>query len=100
MEICDQTPETIIESAGAAVEDAVRQLEAPCAAAVVFDCAARSAWFRGALAGRELEALVAAFGSPSPSLAGVCTRGEIGRARGAKGDRNHSVVVVALSAPD
>jgi hypothetical protein len=100
VEICDQTPETIIESAGAAVEDAVRQLEAPCAAAVVFDCAARSAWFRGALAGRELEALVAAFGSPSPSLAGVCTRGEIGRARGAKGDRNHSVVVVALSAPD
>ena len=100
VEVCDQTPETIIESAGAAVDDALSQLEAPCGAAVVFDCAARSAWFREALAGRELEALIAAFGAPPPSLAGVCTRGEIGRARGAKGDRNHSVVVVAFSAPD
>ena len=71
-----------------------------CEAAVVFDCAARSAWFGGALAQRELEALVAAFGEPAPALAGVFTRGEIGRARGAKGDRNHSVVVAAFSAPD
>ena len=51
-----------------------------------------------ALAERELEALVAAFGEPAPCLAGVYTRGEIGRARGAKGDRNHSVVVAAFSA--
>ena len=100
IEICDQTPEAIIESARAAVEDAVCQLEAPCDAAVVFDCAARSAWFGGTLAHREPEALVEAFGLPAPSLAGVCTRGEIGRARGAKGDRNHSVVVAAFSAPD
>jgi hypothetical protein len=100
VEICDQTPETIVQSAGAAVEDAVSQLEGPAEAAVVFDCAGRSAWFRGELAQRELEALVAAFGDPPPSLAGVYTRGEIGRARGAKGDRNHSVIVAAFSAPD
>jgi hypothetical protein len=98
--ICDQTPDTIVESACAAVEDAVSQLQRPAEAAVVFDCAGRSAWFGGALAARELEALVAAFGDPVPSLAGVYSRGEIGRTRGAKGDRNHSVVVAAFSDSD
>jgi hypothetical protein len=99
VEICDQTPDTIVQSACAAVEDAVSQLEGPAAAALVFDCAARAAWFGGVLAQRELASLAAAFGDPAPCLAGVYTRGEIGRARGAKGDRNHSVVVVAFSAP-
>jgi hypothetical protein len=102
--VCDQTAETIVRSARAAVEDAVSQLEGPAEAAVVFDCAARSAWFRGplatALAQRELDSLGAAFCRPAPYLAGVYTRGEIGRVRGAKGDRNHSVVVAAFSAPD
>jgi hypothetical protein len=99
VEICDQTPDTIMESARSAVEDAVAQLEAPPEAALVFDCAGRSAWLAGVLAERELDSLVGAFGDGAPSLAGVYTRGEIGRARGAKGDRNHSVVVVAFSAP-
>ena len=85
VEICDQTPDTIVESARAAVEDAVSQLQGPAEAALVFDCAARSAWFGGALAARELEALVAAFGDPAPCLAGVYTRGEIGRT--ARGER-------------
>jgi hypothetical protein len=97
VEICEQTPDTIVESARRAVEDAVAQLRGPAEAAVVFDCAGRSAWFGGALAARELDALVAALGDPMPSLAGVFTRGEIGRIRGAKGDRNHSVVVAAFS---
>jgi hypothetical protein len=100
VQICDQTPDTIVESARAAVEDAVSQLHGPAEAAVVFDCAGRSAWFGGALAARELEALVATFGDPMPSVAGVFTRGEIGRIRGAKGDRNHSVVVAAFSGSD
>ena len=98
--ICDQTPDTIVESARAAVEDAVSQLQGAAEAAVVFDCAGRSAWFGGALAARELDALVAAFDDPVPSLAGVYSRGEIGRIRGAKGDRNHSVVVAAFSGSD
>jgi hypothetical protein len=102
--ICDQTAERIVQSARAAVKDAISQLEGPAEAALVFDCAARSAWFRGplaaALARRELDSLAAAFGQPAPSLAGAYTRGEIGRARGAKGDRNHSVVVAAFSAAD
>jgi hypothetical protein len=98
--ICDQTPETIVQSARAAVEDAVAQLDGAAEAALIFDCAGRRAWFGGTLAQREFESLVAAFGAPAPDLAGVYTRGEIGRARGAKGDRNHSVVVAAFSAPD
>ena len=100
VEICDQTPETIVQSARAVVEDAVSQLGRPAEAALVFDCAARSAWFGNALAEQELAALAAAFGKPAPRLAGVFTRGEIGRVRGAKGDRNHSVVVVAFGALD
>jgi hypothetical protein len=100
VEICDQTPETIVRSARAAVEDAVSQLKRPADAALVFDCAARSAWFGSALAERELEAVAAAFGDPAPCLAGAYTRGEIGRVRGAKGDRNHSVIVAAFGTPD
>lgn len=100
IEICDQTPETIVQSARAAVEDAVSQLGRSPEAALVFDCAARSAWFGNALAERELAAVAAAFGKPAPSLAGAFTRGEIGRVRGAKGDRNHSVVVAAFGTVD
>jgi hypothetical protein len=100
VEICDQTADTIVESARAAVADAVSELDGPAEAAVVFDCAARAAWLGGAIAAREHGALTGAFGNASPCLAGACTRGEIGRARGAKGDRNHSVVVAAFSAPD
>jgi hypothetical protein len=102
--VCDQEPRAIIRSARTAVEDAVSQLQGPAEAALVFDCAARSAWFRGplaaALAERELDSLSAAFGEPAPALGGVFTRGEIGRARGAKADRNHSVVVTAFSTAD
>ena len=102
--VCDQAPDTIVESARAAAEDALGRLDGPADAALVFDCAARSAWFKGpqaaALAERELESLAAAFGEPAPCLAGVYTRGEIGRARGAKADRNFSVVVAAFSAAD
>jgi hypothetical protein len=100
--ICGQTPETIIQSARSAAADALCELEGPARAALVFDCAARSAWFQGppgaALAEREREALAAGFGRLPTSLAGAYTRGEIGRVRGAKGDRNHSVVVAAFSA--
>lgn len=100
VEICDQSPETIVMSARAAVEDSVSQLDRPADAALVFNCAARSAWFGSALAERELDAVAAAFGDAAPSLAGAYTRGEIGRLRGAKGDRNHSVIVAAFGTPD
>ncbi|MGN6429236.1 MAG: FIST signal transduction protein [Gaiellaceae bacterium] len=102
--VCRQTPEAVIHSARTAVEDAVSRLETPPEVAVVFDCAVRSVWFEGPVAEefaqRELNALAAALGEASPSLAGAYTRGEIGRSRGAKGDRNYSVVVAAFGAPD
>jgi hypothetical protein len=100
VEICDQNSDTIVQSARAAGEDAVALLQGPPEAALVFDCAGRSAWLDGALAGREFEALVTGLGASVPCIAGVYTRGEIGRTRGAKGDRNHSVVVAAFSAPN
>jgi hypothetical protein len=99
VEICDQTSDSIVQSARAAAEDAVAQLHGPPEAALVFDCAGRSAWLDGELAEHELEALRSGLGDQVPCLAGVYTRGEIGRTRGAKGDRNHSVVVAAFGAP-
>ena len=100
IQICDQTPDTIVESARAAVEDAVSQLQGPAEAAVIFDCAGRSAWFGGALAERELEALIAAFDDPAAfPRRRLHARGNRKDARG-KGDRNHSVVVAAFSGSD
>jgi hypothetical protein len=98
VDFCDQTPEAIVESAHSAVADALQQLPRPAAAAVVFDCAARTPRFGNGLEVPEIESLISAFGMPSPCLAGVYTRGEIGRARGAKGARNYGLVVVAFSA--
>jgi len=65
---------------------------------VLFDCAARSERFGNPLAAREIESIISSLGVPAPALAGAYTRGEIGRIRGAKGDRNYSLVVVALGA--
>jgi hypothetical protein len=39
---------------------------------------------------------MAAFGSDAPQIAGLWTRGEVGRVRGPLGDRNHAIVVVAF----
>jgi hypothetical protein len=100
LDICDQAPEAIVTSARQAVGDAVRQLPGPVGAALLFDCAARSPQFGNPLAAREIDSIISSFRPPPRCLAGVYTRGEIGRARGAKGDRNHSVVIVAFSSAD
>ena len=97
VDVCEQKPEAIVLSAQTAVNDVLRQLSGPAEAALVFDCAARSEWFGNPLASWEIAAIVSSFGDPAPALAGAYTRGEIGRIRGAKGDRNYSLVVVALS---
>jgi hypothetical protein len=96
VDICDHVPEAIVTSARAAVGDAVGQLTGPAEAALLFDCGARSPQLGNPLAAREVDAIISAFGMHPPCLAGVYTRGEIGRSRGAKGDRNYSVVVVAF----
>jgi hypothetical protein len=98
IDVCEHEPEAIVHSAAAAVDDAVGQLSAPAEAVVLFDCAARSGRFGNPLASREIESIVTSFGDSPPALAGAYTRGEIGRIRGAKGDRNYSLVVVALGA--
>jgi hypothetical protein len=96
VDICDHVAEAIVTSARAAVDDAVEPLPRGAEAALLFDCAARGAQFGNPLAAREIESITSAFGAHPPCLAGVYTRGEIGRSRGAKGDRNYAVVVVAF----
>ena len=93
-----QTPDAIVRSTFDAVSEAVRPLGGPARAALIFDCAGR----RSALGGpgealtAEVRALVSSFGGGAPQIAGLYTRGEVGRVRGAKGDRNHAVVVAAF----
>jgi hypothetical protein len=100
VDVCEHKPEAVVRSAVSAVDDALRQLSGPAEAVVLFDCAARSERFGNPLASREIESIISSLGDPAPALAGAYTRGEIGRVRGAKGDRNYSLVVVALgSAP-
>jgi hypothetical protein len=98
VDVCEHKPEAIVRSSIAAVDDASRNLPGPPGAVLVFDCAARTSWFGNPLAAREVESIIASLGDPTPAIAGVYTRGEIGRVRGAKGDRNYSLVVVALGA--
>ena len=90
----EQTPDTIVASAVEAAHDALASLPHP-RAALVFDCAAR----KRALGSRlpdEGAALAAAL-EDVEALGGLFTRGEVGRTRGSKGDRNHAVVVVGLA---
>jgi hypothetical protein len=92
--LAEQTEQTIVESAVHAVDAVTRNLPRPPKAALVFDCAAR----RRALGPRvaeEAKGLVSAFGGEL-ALAGLYTRGEVGRTRGSKGDLNHAVVVVGF----
>jgi hypothetical protein len=96
VDVCEQKPEATVRSAVKAVDEALGQLVGPAEAVLIFDCAARSAWFGNPLASREVETIISSLGHPAPALAGTYTRGEIGRIRGAKGDRNYSLVVVAL----
>jgi hypothetical protein len=91
-----QTPEAMIDCTRDAVDGAVMALGGmPPRAALVFDCGGRKHVLGQALTS-EADAVIAAFGPEPPPLAGLYTRGEIGRRRGAKGDRNHALVVVAL----
>ena len=91
-----QAPDAMIACTRDAVDGALMALGGvPPRAALVFDCAGRKHVLGQALTS-EAEAVVTAFGPEPPPLAGLYTRGEIGRRRGAKGDRNHALVVVAL----
>ena len=96
VEFTVQEPEWIVRSAFEAVSAALAPLDrAPARAALVFDCAGRKRALGDSLSD-EVAAIVASFGANPPRLAGLYTHGEIGRLRGAKGDRNHAIVVVAF----
>jgi hypothetical protein len=99
VQFAEQTAATIVASARSAAEQAVADLGAPARAALVFDCGGRrhALGGEGAALRAEVGALTGAFGAQPPAVAGLYTRGEIGRVRGSRGDRNHAVVVAALA---
>ena len=96
IDFMEQSPADIVESAGRAVENALAGLSGPPRAALVFDCAGRKRAVADSLA-LEVESLEAGFGAQAPPLAGLFSHGEVFRLRGAKGDRNHAVVVAAFA---
>jgi hypothetical protein len=88
--------EQLLESGERSVADAAEALgDAPLRAALVFDCAGRRRALRDGLK-QEVEAIAAAAGGGEVPLIGLYTNGEVARLQGAKGDRNHAVVTVAL----
>ena len=95
VEFTHQAPMDIVAAASQAVGESLSALGRPPAAALIFDCAGRKGAIGGAL-GLESSALYSAFDSVPP-VAGAFTYGEVARARGAKGDRNHAVVVATLA---
>ena len=97
IEFTHQSPEDIVAASSRAVRMALERLQSPQPrAALIFDCAGRKRAVAGGL-DRQVRGLTGAFAEPPPALAGVFSHGEIFRLRGAKGDRNHAVVVAAFS---
>jgi hypothetical protein len=100
VEFTEQSQNSIVRSAWDAVcESLVGLGDSPARAALVFDCAGRKRALinLGGSLEREVQTLASSFGESVPPLAGLYTHGEVGRVRGAKGDRNHALVVVAFA---
>jgi hypothetical protein len=99
VEFTDEEPDGIVVSAWDAVTLSQEKLggQAP-RAALIFDCAGRKRALavHGEDLDREAGTLIRSLGDTPPPFAGLYTHGEIGRVRGAKGDRNHAVVVVTF----
>ena len=77
------------------MRDALAPLPGPARAALVFDCAARRRVL-GIDPQAEVDVLTSTLGSDRP-LVGLYTRGEVARTRGATGDLNHAIVIVAFA---
>jgi hypothetical protein len=96
VEFTHEAPDDIIEASGAAVHQALGPLHGrPARAALLFDCAGRKRAVAASLQ-EEVFGLTDSFAPSRPPLAGLYTHGEIARVRGAKGDLNHAVVVLAF----
>jgi hypothetical protein len=91
----EQSPQGVRSSALAAVRDALAPLQGRARAALVFDCAARRSVL-GIDPQAEVDVLTSALGSNRP-LVGLYTRGEVARTRGASGDLNHAIVIIAFA---
>jgi hypothetical protein len=91
----EQSPQGVRSSALTALRDALAQLPGPARAVLVFDCAARRSVL-GIEPQAEVDVLTSALGS-DPPLVGLYTRGEIARTRGASGDLNHAIVIIAFA---
>ena len=91
--------DAIVRSAWDAVERAVAALgDAPAARGAGVRLRGPQARARQlAAAGRRGAGVLGVLRRTAPPMAGIYTRGEVGRVRGAKGDRNHAVVVVAFA---
>jgi hypothetical protein len=91
----EQSPDGVLASAETAMRDALAALPGPAGAALVFDCAARRRVL-GVDPQVEVDVLTSTLGSGRP-LVGLYTRGEVARTRGATGDLNHAIVIVAFA---
>jgi hypothetical protein len=91
----EQSPDGVLASAETAMRDALAPLPGPASAALVFDCAARRRVL-GVDPQVEVDILTSTLGSGRP-LVGLYTRGEVARTRGATGDLNHAIVIVAFA---
>lgn len=91
----EQTPGSILTSAEEAVERALEPLGRPPRATLIFDCAARRGVL-GTAADIETDVIRAALPEGTPFV-GLYTRGEVARVRGASGDLNHAIAVVAFA---
>jgi hypothetical protein len=91
----EQSPKSILASAETAMRDALAPLAERAGAALVFDCAARRRVL-GIDPQAEVDVLTSTLGTGRP-LVGLYTRGEVARMRGATGDLNHAVVIVAFA---
>jgi hypothetical protein len=91
----EQSPKGILASAETAMRDALAPLAERAGAALVFDCAARRRVL-GIDPQAEVDVLTSTLGNGRP-LVGLYTRGEVARTRGATGDLNHAVVIVAFA---
>lgn len=97
IEFTHQTPEDIVAASSRAVRMSLERLPQPTpSAALIFDCAGRKRAVAGALE-QQVAGLLEGFGPDRPPLAGLFSHGEICRLRGAKGDRNHAVVVASFA---
>jgi hypothetical protein len=95
--LTEETPAGVLASARDAAGDAEAALGRSPRMALVFDCAARRRIVASTIGcAATVAALAAGFGG-SPAVAGVYTRGEVGRSRGPFGDLTHEIVVVAFA---